>query len=241
MNGKAVHLLSAYATKARLVLMQAGVDGKSNEIKAISELLSCLDLTGAVVTIDAIGCQKTIAEQIIQAKADTVLALKNDHPQLCDDVRLRLDTEADKGSLEVHETVDKDHGRLEIRRYSLSRDIAWLLQKPGWRGLQAVGRVESIRLIGDKTTTERRYYLTSLTGLSRFAETVRGQHAILFAGRQLPAFGNGGQGRGCRQTRIVQFPLFLRHRNIQRYFASIGQLIAVMLQHDRTDFSPKLR
>jgi hypothetical protein len=74
MNGKAVHLLSAYAAKARLVLMQTQVDEKSNEITAIPELLSCLNLTSAVVTIDAIGCQKAIAEQVIQAKADYVLA-----------------------------------------------------------------------------------------------------------------------------------------------------------------------
>jgi predicted transposase YbfD/YdcC len=178
MNGKAVHLLSAYAAQARLVLMQTPVDGKSNEITAIPELLSCLELTGAVVTIDAIGCQKTIAKQIIQAKADYVLALKDNHPQLCDDVRLWLDTEADKDALKIHETVDKDHGRLEIRRYSLSSDIAWLLQKPEWMGLQAVGRVESTRIIDNKTSTECRYYLTSLTDLPRFAETVRGHWAI---------------------------------------------------------------
>ncbi|MGZ5011787.1 MAG: ISAs1 family transposase [Methylobacter sp.] len=177
-NGKAVHLLSAYAAKARLVLTQTTVDGKSNEITAIPELLSCLELKGTVVTIDAIGCQKVIAEQVIQEKADYVLALKDNHPQLYDDVSLWLDTQAEKGTLEVHETVEKDHGRLEIRRYSLSRDIAWLLQKPQWTGLQAVGRVESIRIIGDKTSTEYRYYLTSLTDLSRFAETVRGHWAI---------------------------------------------------------------
>jgi predicted transposase YbfD/YdcC len=154
MNGKAVHLLSAYAAKARLVLTQTTVDGKSNEITAIPEILSCLDVKGAVVTIDAIGCQKAIAAKIIQAEADYVLALKDNHPQLCDDVSL------------------------EIRRYSLSRDIAWLSQKPEWAGLQAVGRVESVRIIGEKTSTEYRYYLTSLTDLPRFAETVRGHWAI---------------------------------------------------------------
>jgi predicted transposase YbfD/YdcC len=178
MNGKAVQVLSAYAAKARLVLAQTTVDGKSNEITAIPEILSCLDLKGAVVTIDAMGCQKAIAKQIIQAEADYVLALKDNHPQLCDDVSLWLNTEADKSALVVHETVDKDHGRLEIRRYSLSRDIAWLSQKPEWAGLQAVGRVESIRVIGDKSSTEYRYYLTSLTDLPRFAETVRGHWAI---------------------------------------------------------------
>lgn len=126
MNGKAVHLLSAYAAQARLVLAQAEVDGKSNEITAIPALLSSLDLTGAVVTIEAMGCQKAIADKLVAAKADYVLALKDNHLQLYDDVSLWLNTEADQGRLPIHETVDKDHGRLEIRRYTLSRDIAWL-------------------------------------------------------------------------------------------------------------------
>jgi predicted transposase YbfD/YdcC len=159
-------------------LTQTTVDGKSNEITAIPEILSCLDLKDAVVTIDAMGCQKAIAEKIILAEADYVLALKDNHPQLCDNVSLWLNTEADKGALIVHETVDKDHGRLEIRRYRLSRDISWLSQKPEWAGLQAVGRVKSIRIIGNKTSTEYRYYLSSLTDLPRFAETARGHWAI---------------------------------------------------------------
>ena len=178
LNGKAVHVLSAYAAKARLVWAQTTVDGKSNEITAIPEILSCLDLKGAVVAIDAMGCQKAIAKQIIQTEADYVLALKDNHPHLCDDVSLWLNAEADKSALVVHETVDKDHGRLEIRRYRLSRDIAWLSQKPEWVSLQAVGRVESIRIIGGKSSTEYRYYLTSLNDRPRFAETVRGHWAI---------------------------------------------------------------
>lgn len=174
----AIHRVSAYATKARLVLAQQAVDGKSNEITAIPQVLDLLDLKGAVITIDAMGCQKAIAEKIIQAGADYVLALKENHPQLHEDVGLWLDTEAQKGALAVHETVDKDHGRIEIRRYVLSADLAWLSQKPDWAGLQAVGRVESTRLIGDQTTTEYRYSLVSFTDLARFAETVRGHWAI---------------------------------------------------------------
>ena len=116
----AVHLLSAYAAKARLVLANQTVDGKSNEITAIPQILSLLALEGAVVSIDAMGCQKAIAEAITEAKADYVLALKDNHPQLCEDVSLWLDTEATKGALKVFETVEKDHGRIEIRRYVLS-------------------------------------------------------------------------------------------------------------------------
>jgi predicted transposase YbfD/YdcC len=112
--------------------------------------------------------------RIIEAEADYVLALKDNHPQLSEDVRLWLDTEVARGRLPVHETVDKDHGRIEIRRYSLSDAIAWLPQQSEWRGLQAVGRVESIRIMGEKTTTEYRYYLCSLADLTRFADAARG-------------------------------------------------------------------
>jgi predicted transposase YbfD/YdcC len=171
---KAVHLMSAYAAKARLVLAQQAVADKSNEITAIPELLSMLDLAGAVVSIDAMGCQKTIARQIVEAGADYVLALKDNHPQLSEDVRLWLDTEVLQGRLPVHETLEKDHGRIEIRRYHLSDAIAWLPQQLEWRGLRAVGRVESTRIVGEKTTTEHRYYLCSFPDLARFADTTRG-------------------------------------------------------------------
>jgi predicted transposase YbfD/YdcC len=174
----AVHLVSAYAAKARLVLAQQAVADKSNEITAIPELLAMLDLSGAVVTIDALGCQKAIAQHIVEAGADYVLALKDNHATLSEEVTLWLNTEADRNRLPVHETVDKDHGRLEVRRYVLSAEIAWLVQKPDWTGLQAVGRVESIRTVGDITTTEYRYYLCSFADLGRFAEAVRGHWAI---------------------------------------------------------------
>ena len=93
---------------------------KTNEITAIPDLLSLLDSAGAVVSIDAMGCQKAIAQTIVDARADYVLALKDNHTGLCEDVSLWLDTE----------TLDKGHGRLEIRRYSLSTQIDWLEQKP---------------------------------------------------------------------------------------------------------------
>ena len=88
-----------------------------------------------------------------------MLALKDNHPHLSDDVRLWLDTQAHQATLPIHETIDKDHGRLEIRRLTLSTDIDWLEQKTEWAGLQAVGRVESIRTIGNKTSIDYRYFL----------------------------------------------------------------------------------
>jgi predicted transposase YbfD/YdcC len=91
----------------------------SEAITAIPDLLALLDLQGAVVSIDAMGCQKTIAHQIVEAGADYVLALKDNHPSLCEEVQLWLDTEIAHGRLPVQETVEKDHGRIEIRRYAL--------------------------------------------------------------------------------------------------------------------------
>lgn len=159
-------------------MAQQAVADKTNEITAIPERLSLLDVEGALVSIDAIGCQKTLARDIVDAGADYGLALKDNHPQLSEDVRLWLDTEAARGRLRPIETVEKDHGRLEIRRYVLSDAIDWLPQKPQWVGLQAVGRVEASRLVGDKTTTDYRYYLCSFTDLARFADGVRGHWDI---------------------------------------------------------------
>lgn len=174
----AVHLVSAFAGRARWVLAQRAVAEKSNEITAIPELLGLLDLQGAVVSIDAIGCQKTIADQIIEGGADYVLALKDNQPTLSADVQLWLDTEVARGRLAVIETVEKDHGRIELRRYALSDRIDWLEAKPAWRGLQAVGRVESTRIIGDHASTECRYFLCSFLDRDRFATAVRGHWGI---------------------------------------------------------------
>jgi len=171
----AVQLVSAFAGQARWVLAQQAVAEQSNEITAIPDLLALSDLQGAVVSIDAMGCQKAIAQTIVEAGADYVLALKDNHPILCEDVQLWLETEVARGHLPLLETVEKDHGRIEIRRYALSSQIDWLEAKPEWAGLQAVGRVESTRLIGEKTSTECRYFLCSFPERDRFAATVR-QH-----------------------------------------------------------------
>ena len=174
----AVHLLSAYAAQARLVLAQQAVGDKRNEITAIPEVLSLLQLEDALVSIDAIGCQQTSARDIIEAGADDVLALTDNHPQLSEDVQWWLDTAVARGRLRPQETVEKAHGRLEIRRSGLSDAIAWLPQQPEWVGLPAVGRVESTRLVGDKTTTDSRYSLCSFPDWARFADGVRGHGGL---------------------------------------------------------------
>lgn len=182
----AVHLLSAFAGRARWVLAQRAVGEKANEIVAIPALLELLDITGAVVTVDATGCQKAIARTITEAGADYVLALKDNHRTLREEAQFWLDSEIERGRLAVAETVEKDHGRIEVRRYALSTAIDWLEERAQWVGLQALGRVESTRILGEKTTTEYRYYLCSLTDSARFAEAVRthwqienGQHWVL--------------------------------------------------------------
>ncbi|MDG4584576.1 MAG: ISAs1 family transposase [Candidatus Competibacter sp.] len=177
-DNPAVHLVSAFAGRARWVLAQRAVAEKSNEITAIPDLLGLLDLEGAVVSIDAMGRQKTIAQTIVDGGADYVLALKDNHPTLCEDVRLRLDAEVARGRLTALETVEKSHGRIEIRRYALGDRIDWLEAKPDWAGLQAVGRVESTRIIGDQTSTECRYFLCSFPDRDRFAAIVRGHWGI---------------------------------------------------------------
>jgi predicted transposase YbfD/YdcC len=174
----AVHLVGAFAGRARWVLAQRAVAEKSNEITAIPDLLALLDLHGAVVSADAMGCQRAIAQTIIDAGADYVLALKDNHPTLCEAVQLWLDTEVARERLPVQETVEKNHGRIEIRRYALSSSIDWLDAKPDWAGLQAVGRVESTRIIGEKTSTECRYFLCSFPERDRFAAIVRGHWGI---------------------------------------------------------------
>jgi predicted transposase YbfD/YdcC len=132
----AIHMVSAWASANRLVLGQLKVDEKSNEITAIPKLLPLLDLHGAVVTIDAMGCQKEIAKTITEQGADYVLALKDNHPTLSEAVTLFLNDARATGFADVehayHETVDGDHGRIETRRYWITSEIEWLGAKASW-------------------------------------------------------------------------------------------------------------
>lgn len=177
-DGGMVHVISAFATQARLVLAANAIPDKANEITAIPGLLAQLDLAGAIVTIDAMGCQKNVAKAIVNQKADYVLALKENHPDLYGDVKLWLDDCDRQGHVRAQETIEKDHGRIETRRTVVSNDINWLTQKVEWSGLQALAMVESRREIGDKVSCERRYYLCSITDVARIAQTIRQHWAI---------------------------------------------------------------
>ena len=173
-----VHVISAFATQARLVLAAQAIPDKANEITAMPGLLAQLNLAGAVVTIDAMGCQKNVAQAIVEQQADYVLALKENHPTLYDDIKLWLDDSDEKGHVRMHNTVEKDHGRIETRRTVVSTELGWLAQKKEWPGLQAVAMVESTREIGSKVSCERRYYLCSMTDVTRIAQTIRQHWAI---------------------------------------------------------------
>lgn len=176
----AIHMVSAWASANRLVLGQLKVEEKSNEITAIPKLLTMLDIAGAIVTIDAMGCQKEIAKVITDQEADYVLALKDNHPTLSEEVRQFFDAAKTTAFAEItheyHETVDGDHGRIETRRYWITSAIEALEAKTSWAKLHSIGMVESCREVGEKVQIETRYCLTSLPAqVVRFSQAVR-QH-----------------------------------------------------------------
>ena len=179
----AIHMVSAFAARQRLVLGQVKVAEKSNEIVAIPKLLAMMAIEGAIVTIDAIGCQRSIAQQILDQKADYVLALKGNQTTLREDVELFAAEQKANGfkntTVSRHETIDGDHGRIETRTYTAIHDVAWLQERHNWPGLKGVVMVESKREIGDKIERETRFYITSLVWLaSQLAPVVRSHWAI---------------------------------------------------------------
>lgn len=180
---KAIHVVSAWARENGLVLGQIKVEEKSNEITAIPELLRVLELSGCIVTIDALGAQKTIATEVRNADADYVLALKGNHETLHEEVESFL-TDARAREFkgvehEYFESVEKDHGRIETRRYWISGKIDWLEDAPQWEDLRSIGMVERIREIGEETTSEVSFYLCSIAPEARlFARAARGHWAI---------------------------------------------------------------
>jgi predicted transposase YbfD/YdcC len=165
-----IHMVSAFAARQRLVMGQVEVSEKSNEIVAIPALLDMMAIEGAVVTIDAMGCQRNIAGKIIDKKADYILALKGNQGTLHEDVKLFAAEQKTNGfkdtTISRHETIDGDHGRIETRTTTVIHDVEWLQQRHDWRGLQGVVIVESQREIDGKTTRETRFYITSLVLLA---------------------------------------------------------------------------
>jgi predicted transposase YbfD/YdcC len=178
-----VHLVSAWAAGNRLVLGQLRTAEKSNEITAVPELLRRLELAGCIVTLDAMGCQKTIAREIHEADADYVLALKANHEVLHAEIASFLDDALDHPehlpAASRHETLEKDHGRIETRRYLCTDALDWLADRGKWTALRSVAVVEAERTLGDQTTRERRYYLSSLPAHAPdLARAIRGHWGI---------------------------------------------------------------
>jgi predicted transposase YbfD/YdcC len=179
----AAHIVTAFAARQRLVLAQVKVDAKSNEISAIPALIGMIDMTGAVVTIDAMGCQRAISERIIEKKADYVLALKGNQSALHDDVKTFVDEQKTKTFADTTvsrcETVDGDHGRIETRKFTVIHDVDWLQNRHKWPGLKGIVVVESVRESGDKVETETRLFITSSAmDAERLAPFVRGHWAV---------------------------------------------------------------
>ena len=186
------HIVSAFASENGLVLGEVQVDDKSNEITAIPELLRVLALKGCIVTIDAMGCQKDIAAKIAGKGADYVLSLKGNQEAalkefteyfdyvLSEDHKGALpEKKARPGTMSFFQSVEKGHGRLDVRRYWQSTDIAWFKDAPLWKGLRSAGMVESERTVNSNRSVERRYFLSSLPlDAEAFANAVRSHWGI---------------------------------------------------------------
>ena len=174
-----LHLISAYCDDLRLVLGQRASTRQKNEIKDIPKLLDLLYLKGAIVTTDAMGCQRDIALKIRDKGADYVLALKGNQGSLYEDVTLWFE-EREHGNSVTLQTVDGDKGRIETRSYTQCEDMDWLRERhPDWAGLTTIGRVKSTREIDGKTTVQARYFISSLAlEVKRFAHAVRSHWGI---------------------------------------------------------------
>jgi predicted transposase YbfD/YdcC len=168
----AIHMVSAFAARQRLALGQVKVADKANEIVAIPKLLDMLAIEGAVVTIDAMGCQRGIAQKIVDKKADYILALKGNQGSLREDVELfaaeQKANDFKDTTITHHQTVDGDHGRIETRDITVIHDVGWLQERHAWPALASIVMVQSTRVIpgpsrdADKIEHETRFYITSL-------------------------------------------------------------------------------
>ena len=184
-NGKAAtHMVSAWCQANHMVLGQLATDAKSNEITAIPELMKLLDLQGAVVTIDAAGCQKNIAQQIVQQGGDYILQLKGNqgtlHKETVELFDQCLSDDCHGIAYSTAATTDKGHGRIEQRRIWATTDIQWFAERGKWKNLRSLIRVRAQRTINGQTTSEYRYYISSLSAdnASRLLSYIRGHWEV---------------------------------------------------------------
>jgi predicted transposase YbfD/YdcC len=178
-----IHMVSAWAAENSMVLGQMKTEEHSNEITAIPALLELLKVNGCIVTIDAEGCQTEIAEKIRTKKADYVLAVKANQPQLLDELSdffsLISDDDVAEQWLEKYDTLDKGHGRIEKREYYHSDEIAALPRVKQFKGAKSIGMVRCTRIIAEERSTATRYYISSLEmDAEKLAHAVRSHWSI---------------------------------------------------------------
>ena len=227
---RALHQVSAYAAEYGLTLGQRPCEAKSNEITAIGDLLPSLALEGAIVTIDAMGCQTAIAEQIITGGGDYVLAVKDNQPQLAKALRDFFSVLNTPGycrrQVSLHETLDKGHGRIETRRCAAVGELDWLelldLKAP-WSKLASVACIESTREIAGRIETEKRYVITSLPADSR---------RILHAVRTHWGIENGLHW--CLDVTFGEDASLIRLRNAAQNFSFLRRVALNLFRADKS-------
>lgn len=179
---KALHMVSAWASRNGVVLGQVKTQEKSNEITAVPELLKVLDLKGCIVTVDAMNCQRETAQQIKKGGGDYVLAVKDNQKVTARELRGYFGAAQEESfkwpEIQYEETVDKGHGRVEHRSYFLSTDLSGLSVAEKWTGLKAIGMVESKRRSKGEESVARRYYITSLDDMKLFHQAVRSHWGV---------------------------------------------------------------
>ena len=173
---KAYHVVSAFVTENQITLGEITTEEKSNEITAVPELLDSLNISGSIITADAMSCQKKIVKKVCEHEAEYVIALKENQPGLWNNISLYFDSFSEE--LPVLVTKEKGHGRIEKREYRLLKDLSWLPEAEDWDGLCSAGMVKSTVTRTGKTSTETRYYISSLNNLDQFAYAVRKHWSI---------------------------------------------------------------
>ncbi len=213
----AINMVSAWATSNRLVLGQVKVDNKSNEITAIPELIKVLDIAGCIITIDAIGCQKSIVSLISQKEGDYVIALKKNQGNLYEKVELlfkqAISKRFDGLKVSKYSTNESGHGREEIRHYLMLSDISSEIDLDNrWEKLKSIGMVESVRTENGKTTVETRYYISSLdSDAKKFGDSVRSHWGIENSLHWILDVGLGEDDSRIRKNNAPQNFAVLRH------------------------------
>lgn len=179
-NGNMLHMVSAYATEARLVLAQEKVSEKSNEITAIPKLIEWLDIKDNIITIDAMGCQFEIGELILKKEGHYIFSLKGNQGNFFDDIQIFLTDPKQIKKLEKYEDYDKGHGRLETRTCWVCDDVSWLQEAhPRWKSIKSIIRIDSVRDIKGKISTETRFYISSMIATpQKLLSAIRSHWAI---------------------------------------------------------------